>query len=433
MIEKKLRKYILSNVVAMTGISLYILADTFFIAQAGGTNGITALNLVLPIYSVIYGLGAMIGIGSATRYALHKSFGATDTDEYFSSSLIWTLAVSLIFVIAGIFCPEQILRFMGADTTIMEVGFPYIRIVLCFAPFFMVNYTFTAFVRNDGAPAVAMTATLISGIFNIVFDYILVFPLGLSMVGAALATGISPLVSMGICMFHYLSKKNTVKLLLKKPSIKRAVYSCKLGVVAFVEEISSGITTMTFNFLLLSLGGNVAVAAYGVIANIAIIAIALFNGISQGLQPLASEAHGSGDEVSEKRIYKQSLKIGGVISACLIVAVMIFADKIIAIFNTENSLELSMLARVGMRVYFAGFIFAIINIVTAGFCSATGRARESAFISLSRGIVAIVLFAILLSKAFGVLGVWLAFPAAELFTLAASRVLIKKSRKVLTK
>ena len=251
--KKQLRKYIAPNILAMVGTSCYVLADTFFISIAAGANGITALNLVLPIYGLIFALGSMIGVGSATRYSLHRSVGNPDARDYFSNSVWFTLLVSCIFVAAGIWFPDRVLTLLGADAEILQIGLTYTQIVLCFAPFFMLNYTFTAFVRNDNAPKLAMAATLTSGIFNIAFDYIFMFPMKMGMVGAALATGISPIVSMSVCMIHYLSKNSTIVFTWKLPSIKRFLSSCTLGVAAFVGELSSGITTMVFNFILLGL------------------------------------------------------------------------------------------------------------------------------------------------------------------------------------
>lgn len=425
MIEKKLIKYIMPNVLAMAGISCYILADTFFIAKAEGANGITALNLILPLYGIIYALGAMIGIGSATRFSLQRAIGVKNADKYFSNAVIWASIVGLVFVAAGVFIPDTILRIMGADDTILNVGLPYLKTVMPFAPFFIINYTFTSFVRNDGAPNIAMAATILSGIFNIIFDYIFMFPLKMGMVGAALATGISPIVSMLICMAHFLSKKNTIKFVKKMPSLMRLVNSCELGVVAFVGEVSNGITTMVFNFILLDLVGNVAVAAYGVIANVAIVGMALLNGVSQGLQPLASTTHGEGNPDDEKRIYKKSLQIAFLIAVALVVVVLVFGDHVVSVFNSENSVELAYYAESGIRLYFLGFLVAAVNLIMAGFYSATGRAKEASIISISRGVVAIVVFAVLLSKLFGVVGVWLAFLVAELFTHILIKVLIR--------
>lgn len=417
MIEKQLRKYIIPNILAMMGTSCYVLADTFFIAASAGANGITALNLVLPIYGLIFAIGSMLGVGSATRYSLRKALGGRDAEDYFSNAILWSLLISLIFVAAGIFLPDTILRLLGADPVILKLGLPYTRIVLCFTPFFMLNYTFTAFVRNDGAPRIAMVATLGSGLFNIVFDYLLIFPLGLGFTGAALATAISPIVSMSICLVHYLSGKNTIHFRMRRPSLRKLISSCSLGVAAFVGEISSGITTMVFNFVLLALAGNIAVAAYGVIANLALVGTALFNGVSQGLQPLASQVHGSGDPDGEKRIIRHALQIGVGMALVLVLAVLFLAEDLVGLFNTEHSALLAAYAEPGMRLYFLGFLLASVNIIQTGFLSATGRGRESSLLSLSRGIVAIVAFAFLLPALWGITGVWLAFPAAELFTL----------------
>ena len=417
--ERQLRRYIAPNILAMVGTSCYVLADTFFISIAEGSNGITALNLVLPIYGLIFAIGSMIGIGSATRFSLCRSAG-DDGDAYFSNSVFWTLIISAVFVLSGIFFPDKILSLLGADEQIMSVGLPYTRIFLCFTPFFMLNYTFTAFVRNDNAPKLAMMATLLSGIFNIVFDYIFMFPMNLGMIGAALATGVSPIVSMSICMIHYMSKRNTIVFKKTLPSIKRLVSACSLGVVALVGELSSGITTLVFNFILLGLSGNTAVAAYGVIANIALVGTALLNGVSLGLQPVASTAHGRMDFESEKKVYKHALIIAECIAAVVVAAVFLFGDQLVAVFNSENSPELAAYASIGLRVYFVGFLIAAANMIRSGFYSATGKGVESSVIALSRGIVSISAMAFLLSRLFGVTGVWLAFPAAEIITLLIS-------------
>lgn len=423
---KQLRRYILPNILAMVGISCYVLADTFFISLQAGADGITALNLTLPLYALMFALGAMVGIGSATRYSLCKSFSPEEALSYFFNSLFWTLLLSLPFVAAGIFAPDTVLRWMGADDTIVAIGTSYIQIALCYAPFFMLNYTFTAFVRNDNAPNIAMTATLVSGMFNIVFDYIFMFPMGLGMVGAALATGISPIVSISICMVHYLSAKNNVKFRWQVPSFTKLVRSCVLGFVAFVGEISSGLTTMVFNFLLLGLGGNIAVAAYGVVANIALVGTALFNGISQGLQPLASLVHGQADTQGETQIYRYSLRIGMGIALVLVASVWIWGDEMVALFNSEGSSQLAGYAGPGIRLYFLGFLCAVVNIIQAGFFSAIGKGLASSAIAFCRGVGAIVIFAFVLSNAFGITGVWLAFPAAEIFTFLLTILLRRR-------
>lgn len=428
--KTKLGRYIVPSVLATVGTSCYTLADTFFISLAEGANGITALNLVLPIYGLIFAIGAMIGIGSATCYSLKKSRGEADADAFFINSIVFTAVIGVILMTLGLVFARQILAVLGADDTIMAVGLDYLKTFLIFTPFFMLNYTFTAFIRNDGAPNIAMAATIISGVFNIVFDYVFMFPMGLGMFGAALATGVSPIVSMLICLIHYFSKKNNVRLVRVKPSFRRLFSACSLGVSAFVGEITMSVTTLVFNFLLLAIGGNTAVAAYGVIANLAVVAIALFNGVSQGLQPMASALHGQGDAAGEKSVLVKSAAVALVIAAVLLAVTLIFARQIVAIFNTEGSEQLFNYAVPGIKLYFTGFPLAAVNVVFAGFYAATGQGRASSLISVTRGIIAIILCAFIMSELLGITGVWLSFPAAEVITLVITLVLLRKTASV---
>ena len=368
-------------------------------------------------------------LAAGLSQTLAKATGQQEAKKYFSNALIWDAIVSVIFIAAGLFFPGQVMRVMGADAVIEAIGIPYIRIVLCFTPFFMMNYAFTAFVRNDNAPHIAMAATLLSSLFNIVFDYVFMFPLGMGMTGAALATAVSPIVSILICMVHYLSPKSNVSFHFMVPSVKMLISSCSLGVVAFVGEIASAVTTMVFNFVLLGLDGNTAVASYGVIANTALVGTAIFNGVSQGLQPLASEAHARGEEHEKHQILVKSIVTGIALAIVLIAGVCFFASDITSAFNSEHSAQLAAYAIPGIRIYFIGFFAAGINIICAGFLSATDHAKESSIVAISRGIIAIIIFALVLPTFLGITGVWLAFPAAEAVTLLLAIVMIKKISK----
>ena len=169
-ITKKFVRYVSQNVLGMIGMSLYILADTFFISDAVGTNGITALNIVLPIYSFIFAIGAMIGVGSAIRFSINKNKGSKSKTNYFFNALFWGTAIGLIFSFIGLFFPGQVVSIMGGDSTIVEVGRGYTMIFMSFTPFFIWNHIFNAFVLNDGSPSIAMSATLFSSLFHIVLD-----------------------------------------------------------------------------------------------------------------------------------------------------------------------------------------------------------------------------------------------------------------------
>ena len=152
---KRFSKYICQSVAAMIGQSVYILADTFFISFNSGANGLAALNLILPVFGIMFAIGSMIGIGSATRYGISKAKGE-DADHYFTQSISWSLVCSVPFILIGILTPDKFLALLGADAGLVELGKTYLRIVLIFAPFFMCNYSVTAFARNDNATSTVM-------------------------------------------------------------------------------------------------------------------------------------------------------------------------------------------------------------------------------------------------------------------------------------
>lgn len=421
-------KYVFQNILGMLGISAYVLADTFFISQAEGADGLTALNLVLPLYSLIFAIGSMIAVGSATRFKIQFAKKESDSHNYFSNAIFWAIIFSLSFIIIGLCIPDKLMILLGGDEGIVKLGTPYTRIFMLFAPFFMLNYIFNAFVRNDGAPSLAMTATLSSSLFNIVMDYVLMFPLKLGMAGAALATAFSPVVGIIICSFHFISKKNNIKFKWQFPSLNKLVISCQLGISAFIGELSSGITTVVFNFLILGLAGNEGVAAYGIIANVAIVATAIFNGIAQGSQPLVSEFYGKANRTSINKILKLSIITALSLAGLILITIIILKTPIVNIFNSEHNAVMYEYAIEGLPLYFIGFIFAGFNIVGTGYLSATESALWAFITSILRGVVAISICAFVLSKVFGLTGVWLAFPAAELITAGLMIFAIKRSK-----
>ena len=425
-LTKQFFKYVSQNIFGLLGTSCYILADTYFIAQAAGTDGVTLLNLCLPIYNLIFAFGSMIGLGAATRYAILRAQGDARAQRYFSNAIFSVCILAVPFMLVGIFRPDGLLRLMGGDADIVALGMNYARIFLMFTPFFMCNYVVASFVRNDGDPSLAMVATLSGSLFNVVFDYIFIFPMGLGLPGAALATAISPILSIAVCSAHFIKKSNTITFVRKAPSVRLLAQSCQLGISGFVGELSSGVTTTVFNLLLLRLAGNVAVAAYGVVANFALVATAIFNGVAQGAQPLVSQCYGKNEMAGARKLLLLGCGTALGLAALLYGVVFGYTDALTALFNSENSALMAEFAHSGMRIYFVGYFFAGCNIVAAGYLGAVNRPAEASITSLCRGMVAIVVCSLVLSALFGMNGVWAAFPVSEAITLALTVFLLKR-------
>lgn len=428
-VKKQFAKYVSQNILGMIGLSCYILADSFFIAKAEGANGLTALNLVLPLYNLIFAIGSMIGVGSAIRYTISRSKEDSNGEKYLFNAIFFATVFGIIFSLIGFFLSDKILMVLGADQTILETGNVYTKIFMAFSPVFMWNYIANAYVRNDGAPTVAMVATLCSSLFNIVFDYILMFPLQMGMAGAALATAFSPIVGICICMVHFLSKKSSIKIKFCIPSFKRLFRACQVGVSAFVGEISSGVITLVFNFLILGITGNVGVAAFGVIANISLVAVSVFNGIALGSQPLISKSFGKGNKADVKLLRNMAFITSLIAATILYCGLFIGAKDIVNIFNSEQNIMLAQYAEIGVKLYFIGIFFAGLNIVGSSFFSATENVKGAFWISILRGFVFIIISAVVLSMLFKMNGIWIAYGVGEFATSIVMVYFLRKELK----
>ena len=181
--------------------------------------------------------------------------------------------------------------------------------------------------------------------------------------------------------------------------------------------------------IILGLAGNVGVAAYGVVANSSLVAVAVFNGVSQGSQPLLSDYYGRGKHASVSKIIGLSIATAFMLSVLILLFVFAFAGPITAVFNNENNALLTRYAVTGLKLYFIGFVFAGFNIVGTGILSAIELARPAFIASIARGFVAIIICAFVMSWLFGMNGVWLAFPTAEFVTSLIVAAAIIKNRK----
>ena len=426
---QRFSKYVFQSVAGMVGVSVYVLADTFFISVYAGADGLAVLNLILPVYGLIYAIGSMIGIGSATRYGISKAKGEK-ADHYFSQAVAWSVLISIPFVLLGIFIPDKCLALLGADAGLVAMGETYLQIILMASPFFMSNYSVTAFARNDHATSIAMAGSLAGSIFNIVFDYIFIFPVGLGFSGAALATAFCPVVTMSVCMTHYLSKKCHIGFKWKKLSLRHLISCCQLGVSAFVGEISSAVIALVFNMLILGITGSIGVAAYGIVANLSIVGMSILNGLAQGVQPLISESYGKGNQKTVRKLLRWGLNSALVVEIVMVVFVWVFTDPLVAVFNSENNAMLLKYAHTGLQLYFLGFLFAGINILLVAYFSATANVRPAIIGSLLRGVIAIVICAVILSGILGMNGVWLSFLASEMITFVVILILSRKKASV---
>ncbi len=408
-------KYVSQSVLSQLGVSCYILADTYFISKGVGADGLTALNLAIPVFSVMNGCGFMLGIGSGTKYGIMRGTGNSKRGNVlFTSSLCVVTVLAVIFMLIGLLAADPITTLVGANAEVYDMTKTYLQVILLFSPMFMINSLLGGMIRNDGNTSLAMTAMLSGCLFNIVFDYIFVFPMGLGLFGAVLATAVAPIISIAILLQHFLKKKNQFRLIRVRPEVRLVASAAGLGVPSLVTEVSSGLVIAVFNLLILRLTGNVGVAAYGVVANISIVVIAIYNGIAQGVQPLLSREYGRSQGKNVHKFLGWAMLLTIILAIVIYVGIYWNADGIAMIFNSGRDVELQRIAVEGLKIYFTACPFVGANILLAIYFAATDQAAPAQMISLLRGLIVIIPLAFVMANVAGLTGVWMTFPLTEL-------------------
>lgn len=420
-------KYFFPTMCAALSTSVYILFDTIFIGQGVGSKGLTALNISLPIYSIYFGTGLLIGIGGSTLMSIEKGRERLDkANKIFTLSFILGLILATIYCIIGFVFLEEIALVLGATKEIMPFVKEYMVVVVIGTIPFVMGSVMAPFIRADKAPKKAMFAVIFSGFLNVILDYIFVFPLDMGMRGAAIATVFSYTISCLILLTHLLSKNNTLRF--KKDFYKLSYITriFKCGLPSLFIEVSLGFVIFIFNIQILKIIGDDGVTAYSIISNTGIIAVALFNGISQTIQPLISINMGANLKERATRLRNLGLFTALVIGVAFFILCIIFPESIVRIFVKPTDTVLAIAIN-SIRIYSIAFIIMGINMVSGSYFQSIELAKESFIIAFCRGLLFVSICVFILPLFIGINGVWLSVPIGELLTLIVTIVFVKKN------
>lgn len=412
-----LRKYMIPSVAGMLGLSVCILFDTMFIGHKLGELGLAALNIALPTYNLYNAIGLAIGIGGATTLSIamgQKKFHKVN--RIFTSAVFAAIIFCIIINLLEFFFLDNIVYMLGASEATFSLTRDYLKVILTFNSAFILASSFIVFVRNDGEPKLAMYAVIASNITNIVLDYIFIYIFNWGMFGAALATSIGQLVALAVLSIHFIKRKNTMHLEIGGINLEHIGRVLKNGVPSFLNEISAGFVIFIFNIVIFKFEGDLGVSAYGIITNLVLIFTAIFNGVSQGVQPLISVNFGAQKEERVKEFLRLTRRIVLILGVIFFGMGLLLPNQMISIFTSDTGKLLSI-TRQGIYLYFITFLFNGSNIVNVAYLQAVEKAKESSLLSSLRGLIFIIIFIIILPRILGVYGVWLTIPSAELATL----------------
>ncbi|MCY6372089.1 MATE family efflux transporter [Clostridium ganghwense] len=413
---KEFMKYAVPSVIGMMVSALYIVVDGIFVGRGVGASALAAVNVAVPLTTLMIAVTMMITMGGASIMSI--KFGENKYEEgnnIFLQSIFLIVVISAVLSIIGVLFPQQLARMLGASDELLKGTADYLRYYLLFGIGFSGSLALSTFVRNDGNPNLAMFSLIVGAVTNIALDYMFIFIFHWGIAGAAIASGLGQLSSVIILLTHFARKKGTLKLYMPKLKKHELIRILKTGTPEFIVQLSPAVTIFAFNQVVISRLGEIGMAGYSIIGYISTVLLALFIGVSQGVQPLLSYNYGKRDYEKVNKVFKMGVKTNFAASLVIYGIILIFGQKIISVFNGNEALI--KLTYDAMIIYVLSFVIASINIVNVTYYQSTERSKIANIISTSRGMVFTIIFLIVLPHIIGNIGIWVSIILGEICTL----------------
>lgn len=427
---RKLMRFTLPSIATMIFTSIYSVVDGVFVSNFVGKTPFAAVNLMMPFLYLIGVVGSMLGTGGSALVA--KTLGEGDhpkANRIFSMLIVVCFGSGALFGMLGMLFLEPIARFLGADAAMMDSCLLYGRIMLLALPFFILEMMFQSFMVTAERPQLGFAFTVISGLLNILMDYLLivVFDYGLS--GAAWATFLASVVGgVGPLLFFVFPNKTMLHFARPVFDGKALLQSVTNGISEFFASVSGSILAICYNFQLMKYIGENGVAAYGVIMYVQFIFFGVFLGYAMGTAPIVSYNYGAQNHSELRNVFQRSMKIIavlGVLQTLLLELTVPWLTKVFVGYDPE----LYALTCRAFRIYGLSYLLVGFNFYASSLFTALNNGIVSAVISTVRTLVFETSAVFILPAIFGVNGIWFSIICAEVLSLSLSIAMIYKHRE----
>ena len=435
-----IKQYAVPGIIAMTASSLYNMVDSIYIGHIAdvGSLSIAGLAITFPLMNISTALGTLVGVGASTMISVllgQKNYAVAG--KVLSNEVTLNVITGFLFTLVTLLWMDPILRFFGASDATLPFARSYMVIISLGNIVTHLYFGLNSVVRSSGNPKLAMGLTLFTVISNAILDPIFIFVLGLGIQGAALATVLCQLMSLGYTLWYFLNPNRFLhlprSLSLFRINWRIAKDSLAIGLGPFLMNLASCIVVLFINQQLVKWGGDLAVGAYGIVNRITFLFVMIVMGFNQGMQPIAGYNFGARQYARVREVYLKTAMwatlvttLGFIISEFLpVAAVSIFTNDPVLIEKSSLGLE-------KMNVVFpiVGF-----QMVTTNLFQCLGMVRKSIFLSLSRQLLFLLPCIYILPPLLeSEVGVWYSFPisdtTAAIITAILAAGLLKKLDKL---
>lgn len=423
--------YSIPCIIGMFFTSFITIVDGIFIGNKLGGSGLAAINLTLPVLYLLLGISIMIALGGVTLAT--QNLGAKEFErarQRFSFTLFLNVVAILVIVLLLRLFLDDVVYMLNAKGQLQEYVRDYLGTILFFYVFMTTNIIFSSFIRGEGKPQLSLFFGVAGNIINIVLDYLFIIKLDYGIKGAAFASGIAVVVPFLLGFFYFLRGKSVfrlVKFTFEIGDLRNILFN---GFSEFVGQISIGVTTYLFNYVILKRIGVEGVAAFTIMGYVAFIQYMILTGIAQGVNVLVSYSYGARDRDTIMELLSIALKSVIAVGVLSFIISFTATEGVVRMFVGDQS-GIVEIAKGGLRIFAFMFLLNGYNFIASAYFTSLGDAKTSAAIALLRSIVLLSVFILVLPHILGDMGIWLAAPLTEAVTLILSYASIAKSKEQL--
>ncbi len=416
-IRKLLMQYAGPAIIAMTASSLYNMVDSIFIGQGVGPLAISGLAITFPVMNLSAAFGAMVGVGASTLLSVRlgqKDY--TTAQDILGNVITLNTIIGVIFGALMLLFIDPILYFFGASDATISYARDYMVIILLGNVITHMYLGLNAMLRSAGHPQKAMYATIGTVIINTILDPLFIYTFGMGIQGAAIATILAQTIALCWQLKIFSNKDELIHLRRGTFKLKRKIVtnSLAIGMAPFLMNLCACFVVILINKGLQKHGGDLAIGAYGIANRIVFFFVMIVMGFNQGMQPIAGYNYGARQFDRVTRVLRLTIYAATIVTTTAFL-VGEFAPELLArAFTTDD--ELIRQGANGIRYLVAIFPIVGFQMVTVNFFQSIGKAKISIFLSLTRQLLFLMPFLLVLPHFLGQKGVWMSMPLSDLLS-----------------
>lgn len=419
-----------ATIASLMVFSLYSIVDGLFVARGVGEYAMSAVNLAVPFMNAMFSIALLFAVGTSTIIAIYLGEGkGENANSLFTQNAVLLLVMGVALSVLVIVFLEPFALLLGAE----EMTLPYVKdYLLGLAPFafcFMVSYNMEILVKTDGHPKVALLTVITGCLANCVLDYVAIFILDWGIFGAAVATGVSQLLTVVLYLRHFMSNRSTFHFTRFRFDFSIYRRLLPIGVSDSLTELCNGVMIFLFNHTILRCIGERGLVSYTIIAYANTLIINTTMGISQGAQPLISFHYGRKDEGSCRKLLKYGLISTAAVTVLCFALMWIFAPQLTQAFLGLEDLALNDYTVDAFRRYGISYLLLGFNVFIGGYLTARERPRGAIAISTGRGLIVQAAALLTLAATLGGDAIWFTPVISEAVVLVLSLLLLRNVLK----